>query len=250
MACELAEQRVALARSAGLLHEALDCIKIQAFHLLFGGQVRRAEAVTRAGRREGLRAGLAVGAGYCGSGLVSALTWEGHLNDAEQLLLELGDLGLEEDPWWSERADLALARGDVRSAVRAVPANRREVETTGPPPEPEEVWRLFEIDALGGHPAGCLRTADAYLSLVHSWESAPLSAVAARLGFQALTIAGASNDAHACDVHDLASRELKRARGGLTAEWQATYFGVQLGGPRDRAPSSRWSRGWSWPRSC
>ena len=31
-----------------------------------------------------------------------ALTWQGQLDDAEQLLTEIGDLGLAEDPWWGD----------------------------------------------------------------------------------------------------------------------------------------------------
>jgi DNA-binding CsgD family transcriptional regulator len=227
-ACELAEQRVAIARNAGLRHEALDCIGIQAFHLLSAGQAERSEAVARAGRGEGLMSGLAAGAAQCGAALISTLIWQGRLNDAGQLLVELGDLGLQDDPWWAERADLALARGDVRSAVRAVPAHRCEIVTTGPPPEPEDAWRLFQIAALGSDPAGCLRTARAYLSLVRTWDSAPVAAAAARLGFHALTIAGSVPDSQTSDVHDLAGRQLRRARQGLTAEWRATYCGVQL----------------------
>ncbi len=234
-ACVLAEQRVALARGAGLRHEALSCIAIQAWHLLSAGQAARSEAVARAGRAEGLTAGLAFGAAECGAAVIWALIWDGRLNDAGQLLLDLSDLGLDDDPWWAERADLALACGDVRSAVRALSGHRCEIVTTGPPPEPEEAWRLFQIAVLESDSARCLKTARAYLSLVRTWDSAPVAAAAARLGFHALTIAGSVPDSQTSDVHDLAGRQLERARRASPRSGERRTAASSSRSPRDYA---------------
>jgi DNA-binding CsgD family transcriptional regulator len=227
-ACELSEKRVEIARSAGLLSEVGECIRLLGYRLLQTGHVARATEVTRAGRREELMAGRLASAAYCGAVLVTALTWDGHLDDAEKMLVELGDLGLEDDPWWGERTDLALARGDVEMAEGAVPLQWREVVTSGPPPEVDAALRLFQLAALADDAAGCLRTASAYLSVVAAWDSAPVAAAAARIGFQALTQAGSASEPHTAELRGQAMRQLQRGREGLTDEWRATFFGVQL----------------------
>jgi DNA-binding CsgD family transcriptional regulator len=227
-ACELAQHRVDLARSAGMPHEALYCIVILADRFLEAGQLGESMVVTRAGREEGLAAGLTAGAAYCGAELVTALTWAGRLDDAEELLSELGDLHVAEDPWWCQRTDLALARGDVQAASRAVPARWRGIVRTGPPPNALDAWRVFQVAALSNDLTGCLRTAEAYLALVQGWDSALVAAAAARIGFHALTLSAPASEAWADTVRTQAISELDRARSGLTDEWQTTYFGVQL----------------------
>jgi ATP/maltotriose-dependent transcriptional regulator MalT len=226
-ACELAERRVEVARSLGWPGEALYCVQILVSRLLYAGRVQEAGSVARAGRQEGLRAGLAAPAAHCGAALLQALIWGGHLDDAEHLLSELGDLGLD-DPWGEERADLALARGGVASVQGSLPPRWNEVPPTGPPLEPFEVLSVFQIAAQADDRARCLRTAGYFLSLVESWDSPLLAAAAARIGFQALTLAGSPPEPRISVLRNEALRELDRAEKGLTDEWRPTYFGVQL----------------------
>jgi ATP/maltotriose-dependent transcriptional regulator MalT len=226
--CELAERRIEVARSTGMPHKALDCIRIHAVHLLYAGHVEEAMTVARDGRREGILAGLAAAAAYCGQAVVSALIWQGQLDEAEKLLTELGDLGLKEDPWCLERVDLAVARGDAQAAVRALPAWGSTVVRTGPPPEANEALTLFQLNGLTDDRAAYLRIALDYGSLVESWDSAPLAAVAARIGFQALASGGTTPDTRLRMLRNQAARQLVRARAGLTDEWRTAFHGVQL----------------------
>jgi ATP/maltotriose-dependent transcriptional regulator MalT len=226
--CDVAEAAVAVARGAGMPASAVDQLRLLAFRLLDAGQVERGVSVAQAGRREGLEAGLAIPAAWCGEALATAFIWAGRLEEAERLLAQLGGLGLAQDPWWETRADLALARGDAEGAARALSNGAGAERPAGPPPLEDEALRRLRISALVEDTAACLKMAGSYLSQIEDSDSALLAAAAARIGFQALVGVQTDSDPRVAVVHDQATRQLARARAGLTDEWRPTYYGVQL----------------------
>ena len=226
--CAVAEQALRVARDAGMLASALDQVRLLAYRLLDSGQVDRGISLARAGHLEGLSAGLAVPAAWCGEALVRGLIWGGRLDEAESLLAEFGDLGLAHDPWWETRADLALARGDVVTAARALSNGATADPSGGPPPLEDEALTRFRISVLGHDADLCLETAASYLSQIEDSDSVVLAAAAARIGFQALLEVRSESDPRFVVVHDRATRQLARAHAGLTDEWRVTYYGLQL----------------------
>ncbi len=148
-ACEMAEQAVEIARSAGLPGSALDTVRLLAYRLRDSGDVDRAADVARAGLQEGLTTGLAVAGALCGEALATVLIWRGELDGAEAALGQLDDLGmadrLTEDPWWQLRTSLALARGDVDSVAEVIPADAMDPSATGPPPDADDSLRQFHV---------------------------------------------------------------------------------------------------------
>jgi ATP/maltotriose-dependent transcriptional regulator MalT len=227
-ACATTEQAVAVARSSGMLYLALDHVWQLTYRLLLAGQVTRAASVARAGRDEALVAGLPVSAAFCGEALFNVLWWEGRLDEAEALLRDLGDLGLADDPWWCERADLALARGDADTAERAVPDTARDLATASPPPDAHDALRILAIATLHEDGARCHATADSYLTLVEDTDSPVVAAGAARIGYQALTLTRPTAGESVGGLAERSARQLHRAREGLTDEWRGSYYGVQL----------------------
>jgi ATP/maltotriose-dependent transcriptional regulator MalT len=226
-ACEVAEELVEEARSAGMVGGALDRIWVLALRLLESGYVARALSAGRAGYREGLAEGLSVHATLCGIPVVTALTWNGELDEAEDLLEELQELGLPPDEWWRLRADLSLARGDAETAARVAPEYAAALGATSSPWYPD-VMREFWTAAATDDGSMCLLTAEPYLARMEDWESPLLAANTARVGFEALAFLESIPASQAAMLRARASGELDKARRGLTDEWRATYFGVQL----------------------
>ena len=224
--CEVAEHEIEVARSAGMVGDALDRIWLLGLRLLESGRVPQALSIARAGYREGLAEGLAVHATLCGIPMVTALTWGGRLDEAESMLEELQDIGLPPDEWWRLRADLSLARGDVEAAARVVPEDWPGVALLSPL-NYAEVVRGFLI-AVARDDESCLVTAEPYLGRVEDWDSPLIAATAAWIGFRALESVRPIPAPQAATLRDRASRQLDRARRGLTDEWRPTYHGVNL----------------------
>jgi DNA-binding CsgD family transcriptional regulator len=222
------ERAVEVARGAGMLGEALDRVGQLAGRLLEAGQVDRGVMLAGEGHREALSEGLAVPAAVCGEHLVTALTWEGRLDEAESLLAELGELAPAGDLWWGRRADLALARGDVEEAVGVVPETPPQVSEARRSADEEDALRRFRIAGLRADEARCLELAESYLALVEDGDSPVLAACAARIGFRALNLVRPTTTSRAARMHERATRQLDRAREGLTDQWRTTYHGVQL----------------------
>jgi DNA-binding CsgD family transcriptional regulator/tetratricopeptide (TPR) repeat protein len=227
-ACELEERAIEVARSAGMLHLVLDHVEQLATRLLVAGQVARAESVSRAGRQEGLAAGLTVAAAFCGVPLAMALTWQGHFDAAEELLAELEALGSVEETWLWGKADLLLARGDVVAAVTALPRSALDPAGAAEPPFEDDYLRRLQIGVLREDGELCLATADAYLEVLEGCDSPVLAACGARVGFQALTSTSPSDDTRAPRLRERAAAQLGRARSGLTASWHEGFYGLQL----------------------
>ena len=90
-----------------------------------------------------------------------------------------------------------------------------------------EVLTELQLAAMLDDQPGALETARSYLAQLDECDSPLIAAAAARIGFQALCLAGRRPDPDR-RLWDLAARQLERARGGLTDEWRPTYYGVQL----------------------
>ena len=149
-ACAVAERSVQVARSDGMVGEALVRVGQHAEWLLDSGRVLEAMAVAREGRREALAVGLPVMAANCGEPLVTALTWQGRFDEAETLVGDMQALGLHEDEWWLLRADLALARGDSEAAARVTPAAARNPKASSPFREEADALILLRLAASVG----------------------------------------------------------------------------------------------------
>jgi DNA-binding CsgD family transcriptional regulator len=227
-ACSVAEHSIEVARSAGMVGEALIRVGQLAGRLLDSGRVDEALSVAQEGRSEGLAVGLPVLAANCGEPLVIALTWHGRFDEAESLLGELQDLALDDDEWWQLRAGLLLARGDADGATGVVPEEDRSPKATSPFRGEEDALILLQAAVLLEDEAACVAVASAYLPQVEDCDSPLISGFVARMGFQALTFAQSVPDAETATLRDQAERQLARARRGLTAEWRTSYHGVQL----------------------
>jgi DNA-binding CsgD family transcriptional regulator len=207
--------------------EALAGVYELATRWLEVGQVAHGVGIAGAGHREGLAQGLAQAAAVCGQPLVTALIWDGHLADAEALLAELHDLAPTAD-LSGLRTDLALARGDVETAARVLPETTPEVTPARRSADETEALRRFQIDWLRGDESTDLESAMSYLSLVEDGDSPLLAGCAARMAFQALTLAWAAPDGRVAELRERARHQLERGRSGLSDQWRTTYQAVQL----------------------
>jgi DNA-binding CsgD family transcriptional regulator len=74
----------------------------------------------------------------------------------------------------------------------------------------------------------CREVAETYLTQLEDCDSPVVAASAARIGFQALTKTRSARLERAARLVELSTRQLERARAGLTDEWRGSYYGVQL----------------------
>jgi DNA-binding CsgD family transcriptional regulator len=227
-ACAEANRTIGVAREAGMTGEALDSVAMLAGRLLQWGRVDEGIAVAGEGHREALAVGLPMYAARCGEPLVTALTRQGRFDEAEKLLADLRDLGLSDDDWWRTRADLSLARGDLDKAAHVVPERARHPKAASPFGEEADALILLRLAAARADESACLALAASFLPQLEGFDSPVLAAAVARIGFQALWVAGVADDARAAALRDQATRRLDQARQGLTDEWRPTYHGVQL----------------------
>jgi DNA-binding CsgD family transcriptional regulator/tetratricopeptide (TPR) repeat protein len=223
--CEAGERLIEVARGAGMVGHALDLTGWLAGEYLETGQVERGKSVARAGYDEALAAGSLWEAALCGDRVVTALTWQGRLDSAEQLLEELRDH--VPPPRALERceAELSLARGDVEAAARAMPDRLVDDLVIDVQPDEYDVLRELRLADLREDGSRGQEVAEAYLVQLENGDSPLIAATAARIGCQALTMA---RPARATPLKQLALRHLECARLGLTAEWRGGFHGVQL----------------------
>ena len=156
-----------------------------------------------------------------------ALTWEGRLDSAEQLLEELRALDPPPDALWHQ-AELFLARGDIEAAARMMPRGRVDDLPADVVPDEYDVLRELRLADLRGDDARCRQVAEMFLTQLEDTDSPLIAAAAARIGFQALDTARSTRPAQANRLRDLASRQLERARFGLADSWRGGYHAVQL----------------------
>ena len=118
------ERAEAVGRAAGRVGQVLGGISVL---YMEAGQVDRGLAVAGEGFEEGMALGLPVQATMCGGAALVALLWRGRLDEAEQRLEELDELGLTaaSGRWHAPRAELLLARGDTDAATPVVDQTAR-----------------------------------------------------------------------------------------------------------------------------
>ena len=127
-------------------------------------------------------------AALCGEPLFTALMWEGRLDEAEDLLAGLHELGSARSWWPGSGVDLALARGDAgRRPAWCPPARAGSHVRPGGTDRDTRCPRRLGLADLREDEARCLADRDVVPD--HGGERATLpllAACAARIGFQAL----------------------------------------------------------------
>ncbi len=225
--CAAVGEIIDVARSAGLVEWTLESVGLLAGRLMESGQVAQGMSVATAGYRED-PAGRRTMQARCGEDIVMALLWGGQLDSADGLLAELRELSLPGARWRHLHGELALARGDVETTADGL-------DGTGSAPElarrhPDDAAVLLELRRadLRDDETRCLEVAESFLVGLDHCDSPLLAASAARIGFQALTVAPSAAAARTAALRERSVRQLERAREGLTDEWSASYFAVQL----------------------
>jgi DNA-binding CsgD family transcriptional regulator/Tfp pilus assembly protein PilF len=222
-----AEQAILEARSAGMVGHALHSAGWLAGLLLDLGQVDRAKSIARAAYDEARAAGLPLEAAWCSEAILSSLNWEGRLDSAELLIEELCGLSPPELPWRGQ-AELFLARGDADTVARVMPAAAVDDVAVGSYPFDLDVLLALRLADLRDDEVKCREVAETYLTQLEDCDSPVVAASAARIGFQALTKTRSARLERAARLVELSTRQLERARAGLTDEWRGSYYGVQL----------------------
>jgi DNA-binding CsgD family transcriptional regulator len=95
-------------------------------------------------------------------------------------------------------------------------------------PDEYDAIREFRVADLGDDVARCHELAQAFLEQLEEGESPLVAAATARIGHQALARAVSARTERDVRLAEMSSRQLERARAGLTDEWRGGYFGVQL----------------------
>ncbi len=201
----------------------LESVGLLAGRLMESGQVSQGITVATAGYREGV-AGRRTVQATCGEDMVTALIWNGRLESAEMLLDELRELALPEARWRHLQQELALVRGDVARSRPAggagsrpgvVPMTSARYESCAWPTcvtTRRAAWRWPSRSWDGwttATPRCWPRPRRGSASTPWPWRGPPSGR-----GQRSLT--------------DRATRQLERACDGLTDEWSASYFAVQL----------------------
>ena len=221
------ERAEAVGRAAGRVGQVLGGIPVL---YMEAGQVDRGLSVAGEGFEEGMALGLPVQATMCGGTALVALLWRGRLDEAEQRLEELDELGLTaaSGRWHAPRAELLLARGDTDAATPVVHQTVAFAHDVGRNRWDTDVLTELALAAMLDHQLGALEVAGSYLAELDDCDSPLMSAGAARIGFQALCLGRSTRWSRTDELRDLAGRQLALARTGLTDEWRPTYYGVQL----------------------
>ena len=221
------ERAEAMGRAAGRLGQVLGGLPVL---YMEAGQVSRGLSVADEGFEEGMSLGLRVQATMCGGLALVALLWRGRLDEAERRLEELDGLGLPAAcaRWHAPRAELRLARGDTDGATPLVHQTIAFTHAVGRNPWDTEVLTELALAAMLDDPPGALETAWSYLAQLDDCDSPLTWAGAARIGFQALCLGRSTPWPRTDELRDRAALQLQRGQAGLTEEWGATYYGVQL----------------------
>jgi DNA-binding CsgD family transcriptional regulator/tetratricopeptide (TPR) repeat protein len=221
------ERAEAMGRAAGRVGQVLGGFTLQ---YIEAGLVDRGMSAADEAFEEGMALGLPVQATLCGSTALVVLVWRGHLDEAEQRLEELEELGLTAASGRGHppRAELLLARGDTDAATPLVRQTIAFTRDVGRYPWDTEVLTELALAAMVDDVPGALETARSYLARLDECDSPLTSAGAARIGFHALSLGRSTSWARADELRDRASLQLQRGRAGLTDEWRLSYYGVQL----------------------
>ena len=225
--CAAVGEMIDVARGAGLVEWTLESVGLLAGRLMESGQVSQGMTVATAGYRED-HAGRRTMQARCGEDIVMALLWTGRLESVEKLLSELRELSLPGARWRHLHGELALARGEVEAATRVESGSGSAPELARRHPDDAVALQELRLADLRDDEVRCLEVAESFLGRLDDCDSPLLAASAARIGFHALTVARSASHARVAALCDRATRQLERARAGLSEEWSASYFAVQL----------------------
>jgi DNA-binding CsgD family transcriptional regulator len=222
------EQEVAEHRRNGFTGRALHATEHLAWQYMRAGDVDRGLSLATEGLDEALASGLTQQAVACGDPAVEGLIWRGSLDEAEQRLGMLQDLGLADVRDSRLRSTLLLARGDVESASPVLREEAATAAKVGVHAEDEGILRQLHLTAMLGDGAAAREVASSYLADLDECDSPLLAGAAAMIGFQALTLPQSTSGTGTDDLRDQAAYQLGQARAGLTDEWRGSFHGVQL----------------------
>jgi DNA-binding CsgD family transcriptional regulator len=192
------------------------------------GQVDRGLALATEGLDEGLASGFPSHAGACADGSMEALIWLGRLDDAAARLEVVRDLDL--DHLWARAStcDLLLARGDVETAAPLVHEAVRLGLSLDNLPDDRWAVRQLTLAALLDDARAALAVATSYLTQLGDCDSPLIAGAAARVGFQALALAGPTQVTEVDELLTMATSQRHRARAALNDEWRGGFYGFQL----------------------
>ena len=144
---------------------------------------------------------------------------------------ELEEIGLTaaSGRWHPPRAELLLARGDTEAATPLVHQTVAFAHDVGRYPWDTEVLTELELAAMLDDRPGALATARSYLAQLDDCDS-PLTCGRGRTDRLPGPVPG-SVDALGLGPTSCVTgprSQLQRGQAGLTEEWRATYYGVQL----------------------
>ena len=202
-----------VARAAGMVGNTLDEYLPLAY--MDSGQVDRGLSVAGEGFDEGMALGLPKQATMCGGAALQALLWRGRLDEAEQRLEELTELGLPASSghWRSLRADLLLARGDAAAATPLVRETAADTRAASRKPWDVEALTELALAMMLDDLPGALETARSCLAQLDDTDSPLVAAGAARIGFQALCLGRSTLWARTDELRDGAARHLESRAG-------------------------------------
>lgn len=205
---------------------AVDAATEAAWLLLLSGRSQECLSLARTAREEAIAADLPLKAAFASDNEVFTLIFTGHIEAASTLFDQLTATGLLQYKYREMGSELALARGDIETALR------HDTWTMGTfpdlvyiPIEDIAVRRSAILDAHGDVASERL-WARRFLDAVTSTDSPLLAGVGAYLGLRLL-----ARHAEAPGVRDLASpsyQALGLAEAGLSPSWVGTWHAAYL----------------------
>ncbi|MGW5237293.1 helix-turn-helix transcriptional regulator [Monashia sp. NPDC004114] len=217
---------VALAEHAAAPGYALAAQGELARELICAGRLDEGCALARQGEAAALREGLAFVANFNGEVELTALIWQGRLDEARQRLDELIQRGFHESRRRAAEVKLLVTLGDHEPALAM---EERSIEADILPSvygQDNALRRVDLFEQLGD----VARELDAaQVLLAHAETEAPVrAAIQARCALQALCAAATTGHATPDGLAQTGADALGVARRGLTEEWDRSVYGAQF----------------------
>ena len=186
---ERIRQAMEIARSAGLVwHVCLFQAELAWWLMVVGDTGAGIEAAVL-GRERALAAGLPVEAGLNGEQVVDAWRRQGRLDEADLLLEELREGGMEEVRWHQMRSYQLVARGDFVAALPLELETMQQLRSRAAPSDGFDVLRQVELFCALGEVARAVEIAAHHLEATSQHDSVVSQAMTARAAYTALTAA-------------------------------------------------------------